>query len=104
MRESRNPFLTIASTVALAIILGTSLSVTVSHAQTFTVLYNFGGVLVDPQSPQSGPITQGRDGNFYFTTLSGGSAHADVLSKSHPRARLPSCGTPEASGVVPDRA
>jgi uncharacterized repeat protein (TIGR03803 family) len=38
------------------------------HAQTYTDLYNFGGVSGDPANPQySGVITQGRDGNLYST-------------------------------------
>ena len=36
------------------------------QAQTFSVLYNFGGKSGDPTSPQyPGLVAQGRDGNLY---------------------------------------
>jgi uncharacterized repeat protein (TIGR03803 family) len=45
------------------------------HAQTYTDLYNFGAVAGDPANPQSsGIIAQGRDGELYSTTPSGGSS------------------------------
>jgi uncharacterized repeat protein (TIGR03803 family) len=47
-----------------------------AHAQTYSVLYNFspGTKSGDPSNPQySGLIVQGRDGNLYSTTPSGGS-------------------------------
>jgi uncharacterized repeat protein (TIGR03803 family) len=48
-------------------------SVTAVHAQTYTVLYNFGNATCDPFEPQlSGIIAQGRDGNLYSTTAVGG--------------------------------
>jgi uncharacterized repeat protein (TIGR03803 family) len=44
------------------------------HAQTYTVLYNFGNVKCDPLDPQlSGIIAQGRDGNLYSSTGTFGS-------------------------------
>lgn len=40
--------------------------ITPAHAQTYTVLYNFGSKSGDPTGPQySGIIAQGRDGNLY---------------------------------------
>jgi uncharacterized repeat protein (TIGR03803 family) len=46
---------------------------TVTHAQTFSVVYNFGSQAGDPIQPfYSGIIAQGRDGNLYSTTSSGG--------------------------------
>src|SRR5690349_14733810 len=40
----------------------------------FSVLYNFGSVSADARNPTfSGIIAQGRDGNLYTTTTSGGS-------------------------------
>jgi uncharacterized repeat protein (TIGR03803 family) len=43
------------------------------HAQTYTVLYNFGNASCDPLFPENaGVIAQGRDGNFYSTTPAGG--------------------------------
>ena len=44
------------------------------HAQTYTVLYNFGNVKCDPLNPaSSGIIAQGRDGNLYSSTGTFGS-------------------------------
>jgi uncharacterized repeat protein (TIGR03803 family) len=44
-----------------------------AHAQTYTVQYNFGNVTCDPLNPaSSGIIAQGRDGNMYSTTATGG--------------------------------
>ena len=44
-----------------------------ASAQTFTVLYDFGSTAGDPQEPgYPGAIAQGRDGNMYTTTTSGG--------------------------------
>ena len=49
-------------------------SVTAVHAQTYTVLYNFGNVRCDPLNPAvSGIIAQGRDGNLYSSTGTFGS-------------------------------
>jgi uncharacterized repeat protein (TIGR03803 family) len=79
MKERPNLFLSAAAAVALAIILFTSVAVTVAHAETYTVLYNFGGVPGDPQFPWNGPIAQGRDGNLYATTLEGGTGSGTVF-------------------------
>jgi uncharacterized repeat protein (TIGR03803 family) len=56
-------------TLALAIV-----TITVpAHAQTFSVLYNFGTNTGDPANPYfSGVIAQGRDGKLYSTTGFGG--------------------------------
>src|SRR5262249_48156298 len=54
-------------------------AVTAAHAQTFTVLYNFGGVSGDPKLPTYGPIAQGRDGNLYATTGDGGTGSRTVF-------------------------
>ena len=44
-----------------------------AHAQTYSVLYNFGTNSGDPTSPQyPGLIAQGRDGNLYSTGTDGG--------------------------------
>jgi uncharacterized repeat protein (TIGR03803 family) len=46
---------------------------TTTHAQTFSVLYNFGSAPGDARVPvQPGTIAQGRDGNFYSTSAHGG--------------------------------
>jgi uncharacterized repeat protein (TIGR03803 family) len=45
-----------------------------SHAQTFTTLASFGGT--DGNNPQYAGLTQGADGNFYGTTIWGGSVIA----------------------------
>lgn len=50
-----------------------SASVPKAHAQTYTVLYNYGNVSCDPEFPLNvGAIAQGRDGQFYTTTAAGG--------------------------------
>jgi uncharacterized repeat protein (TIGR03803 family) len=44
----------------------------VAHAQTFSVMYNFGTHSDDPTNPQySGIVTQGRDGNLYSAAPGG---------------------------------
>ena len=88
MRESRNLFLTTASTVAFAVILVTSVRVTVAHAQTVTVLHNFGDVAGASYGPQFGPIAQGRDGNLYAATSYGGSTNCGTLFKITPTGTL----------------
>jgi hypothetical protein len=62
-------------------------SVTALHAQTYTVLYNFGNATCDPIQPQlSGIIAQGRDGDLYSTTAGGGCDGSNgAASKSRPR-------------------
>jgi uncharacterized repeat protein (TIGR03803 family) len=46
---------------------------TTTHAQTFSVLYNFGSVPGDALVPvQPATMAQGRDGNFYSTSARGG--------------------------------
>ena len=53
---------------------------TAASAQTFTVLYNFGSTPGDPQEPSyPGAIAQGRDGNMYSTTTSGGNGFGTVF-------------------------
>ena len=66
-----NPYrvLTIAVVMLSAVIASVSL-----QAQTYTVLYNFspGTISGDPSNP-TGQIAQGRDGNLWSTTFTGGS-------------------------------
>lgn len=53
---------------------------TVSAAQTFSVLYNFGANSNDPQYPaNSGVIAQGWDGNLYSTSPLGGAGLGTVF-------------------------
>jgi uncharacterized repeat protein (TIGR03803 family) len=61
--------LTIAVVMLSAVIVSVSL-----QAQTYTVLYNFspGTISGDPSNP-TGQIAQGRDGNLWSTTFTGGS-------------------------------
>ena len=52
----------------------------VVHAQTFSVLYNFGSNTDDPSKPAySGIIAQGRDGNLYSTAPGGGTCCGAVF-------------------------
>src|SRR5579863_9600424 len=52
-----------AATALMLSVLVASIAIP-AQAQTVTTLYNFGNVTGDPNGP-SGPIAQGRDGNFY---------------------------------------
>jgi uncharacterized repeat protein (TIGR03803 family) len=58
------------------------------HAQTYSDLYNFGGVTGDPANPQhTGEITQGRDGDLWTTVPVGGSVCCgDAFKVSSPGA------------------
>ena len=60
-----------------------------AHAQTYTVLYNFGTVKCDPLDPTvSGIIAQGRDGNLYSSTGAGGCDLAGAAFKITPKGKL----------------
>ena len=62
------------------VILIAVIAAAVSHAQTFSVVYNFGSQVNDPQNPYlSGIIAQGRDGNLY----SGASGGANNLGAAY---------------------
>jgi uncharacterized repeat protein (TIGR03803 family) len=72
------------------------------HAQTYTVLYNFGSVTCDPINPANpGIIVQGRDGDLYSTTAGGGCKVNGAAFKITPKGKLTvlhSFGTPDDSG------
>jgi hypothetical protein len=71
-------------TLALLVLLTTA-----AHAQTFSVLYNFGTKSGDPLDPGfQGIIAQGRDGNFYSTTSNGGTALSGDIFKITPTGSL----------------
>jgi uncharacterized repeat protein (TIGR03803 family) len=58
---------------------------TTVHAQTYSVVYNFGDVLKDGVGPQySGIIAQGRDGVLYTTTPYGGENGVGTVVKITP--------------------
>jgi uncharacterized repeat protein (TIGR03803 family) len=62
---------------------------TIAQGQTFTDLYNFGTNLGDPEKPfYSGIIAQGRDGNLYSTTPSGGTNGLGTVFKITPAGKL----------------
>jgi len=62
----------ILSNILLAVIV-VALVVSAAHAQTFSLLYDFGNVSGDPEQPYlSGIVAQGRDGNLYTTSAVGG--------------------------------
>ena len=64
------PSLRTVLTVALLLLLFTA---TVAHAQTFSVVYNFGTNFGDPETPVNpGVISQGLDGRLYSSTAYGG--------------------------------
>ncbi|MGA8154307.1 MAG: choice-of-anchor tandem repeat GloVer-containing protein [Terriglobales bacterium] len=58
-----------------------------ADAQTFDVLYNFGSNSGDPSESQ-GLLVQGRDGNLYGTSYSGGSHDLGTVFMSTPAAAL----------------
>jgi len=53
-----------------------------TDAQTETILYSFGGSTNDGSSPNG--LVQGRDGNFYGTTSSGGTSNAGTVFRISP--------------------
>ena len=58
---------------------------TIAHAQTFSVLHNFGTKSVDLDYPgYPGIIAQGRDGNLYSTGAGGGKGSAGGVFKITP--------------------
>jgi uncharacterized repeat protein (TIGR03803 family) len=59
------------------------------HAQTFSVLYNFGSAASDPHSPSyAGIVAQGRDGNLYSTGPDGGKVCCGALFQITPAGKL----------------
>ena len=67
----------------LALVLATSAPML--HAQTYTVLYNFGNVSCDPTFPSgAGIIAQGRDGDLYSTAAAGGCVNNGAAFKMSP--------------------
>jgi uncharacterized repeat protein (TIGR03803 family) len=61
----------------------------ITHAQTFSVLYNFGTNSGDPLQPAfEGIVAQGRDGNLYSTTPYGGTANSGTVFKITPAGKL----------------
>lgn len=76
--------------VAFSAFLLCVVSATVGHAQTFSVLYNFGAQLNDPFQPySSGVMAQGRDGNLY-SGAGGGVIGIGDLFRATPRGGLTS--------------
>jgi uncharacterized repeat protein (TIGR03803 family) len=62
---------------------------TPAHAQSFSVLYNFGSKSGDPANPSfSGIVAQGRDGNLYTTAPQGGSMGNGAVFKITPSGTL----------------
>jgi uncharacterized repeat protein (TIGR03803 family) len=59
-----------------------------AHAQTYSVLYNFGTVSGDPIYPFLGLVAQGRDGNMYSTTQYGGANGVGAVWKITPAGAL----------------
>jgi uncharacterized repeat protein (TIGR03803 family) len=71
----------ILDSIKLAVLV-VAFAATISQAQTFTDLYNFGTNVGDPERPfYSGIIAQGRDGNLYSTTPSGGAHNVGTVFK-----------------------
>ena len=49
-----------------------NITATTAHAQTYTVLYNFGTNANDPNQPQKVTLAQGTDGNLYGVSAQAG--------------------------------
>lgn len=76
----------ISLVAAVAVVLAATTSTV--HAQTYTVLYNFGLVSCDPEFPSNvGAVAQGRDGDFYSTTPGGGCNVNGAAFKTSPGRR-----------------
>jgi len=60
---------------------------TLANAQTYTVLYNFGGNPGDPVFPEMDAIAQGRDGNMY-SSAHGGTTGRGVVFRITPTGTL----------------
>jgi uncharacterized repeat protein (TIGR03803 family) len=58
------------------------------HAQTYSVLYNFGAATGDPTGPYLGVLAQGRDGSLYGTTPTGGTLGYGTVFKVTPNGKL----------------
>jgi uncharacterized repeat protein (TIGR03803 family) len=68
-----------------ALVLTIAFATAMSHAQTYSVLYNFGSKGGDPSFPTvPGIIAQGRDGNIYSTSNNGGSSGVGTVFKVSP--------------------
>jgi uncharacterized repeat protein (TIGR03803 family) len=75
--------------VLMLLALATLAAATIAHAQSFSVLYNFGTNAGDPTHPSfSGIIAQGRDGNLYSTAASGGANNYGAPFKITPSGTL----------------
>jgi uncharacterized repeat protein (TIGR03803 family) len=62
---------------------------TAAYPQTFSVLYNFGTKSGDPLSPDlPGIVAEGRDGNLYSTTVSGGALNGGAVFAITPAGTL----------------
>jgi uncharacterized repeat protein (TIGR03803 family) len=72
-----------SSVAGVALALFVLLTISVAHAQTFTVLHSFTGGS-DGGSPAAG-LTVDAAGNFYGTTPSGGAGYGTVFKLSHSR-------------------
>jgi uncharacterized repeat protein (TIGR03803 family) len=67
------PKLMISREFAIMAVLLVLAAGTTARAQTFSVVYNFGTTSTDPAEPDNpGILAQGRDGNLYGTTPTGG--------------------------------
>lgn len=72
-----------------AVALTTALLSASAQAQTYSVLYNFGTYSTDASTPKNpGALAQGRDGNLYGTTLSGGTTNQGAVYRITPAGAL----------------
>jgi len=77
-----------AWTLAL-VVLATLSAVIPVYAQTYSVVYNFGSRSGGPANPiYSGTVAQGRDGNLYTTSNSGGAHRAGAVFEVSPTGHL----------------
>jgi uncharacterized repeat protein (TIGR03803 family) len=92
------------SRITLTLMALTIIAVTMpaAHAQTFSVLYDFGTKGTDPRNPSfSGIVAQGRDGNLYSTAPVGGSTGNGAMFMITPGGTLTVPYSFDATGAQP---
>jgi uncharacterized repeat protein (TIGR03803 family) len=75
--------------LALLVLAIVAVTIPAAYSQAFSVLYNFGSKSQDPSRPyQAGIVAQGRDGNLYSTTSTGGANNDGAAFKITPSGAL----------------
>jgi hypothetical protein len=92
----KNTYVTRLQVLAVVILIITASAMTL-HAQKFSVLYRLGSNSGDPAYPAwIGLFAQGRDGNLYSTSQSGGEKVTALSFNLRPQGRCKCCGASPA--------